>query len=949
MMRSGRVKTLLILIAAPLLVYLALVNIADRIQWKVPSDGMRWGQGKDGVEVIGAVDAQLPPEISPKDILIDINGIRVRSLDDYAEITEVLTRGVTSGVVVDYTFRHAGTSEEVTVPVELEAAPEMGVSDIPLILVAFVFFSVGVLTLLRNGRAAGAYHFAVVCLVAFMLLVFRTSGRADTFDLVAYWLSDAAFLLLPPLFLHFALCFPEPVAVLRRWPGRKLIVYAPAAVLGLVHVFWFTGRLQAIGLARSHRVAHVFDQAELILLVVYFILAALVFAKSSRPGETVVERKQLRWIASGSLLGILPFGLLYAVPYLFDLPVAHWMEASVLSLSLIPLSFGYAISKFRLADVDLIFKRGAAYVVASSALLAFYVGVALLIGKTLQNLSPQSSFLLLAVSALAVAALFAPLRDRIQETLDRYFYKDRYGYRRSFQDFARSLGSEIQLSRLTGRMTDRIQRTLDVSPVAIFLRDERSPGEFKLQTAAGLVEPDRPLSVRITGPILSDLAGDRQGFSLDAGGEGLAPIREALGPWGIRYVEPLVVRGRLIGILALGLRPNGDYLTSEDLEMVSGLAGYAAIAIDNAALYHSLETKAAELMQLRIYSDSVIESISLGVAVVTAEGRITVWNSALSELMGISRESATDREISAVLPRSLVDVLVRIAESPEWLVQEVRRGYKVRLDLPDGQSKLLNITLAPFISPESFNTGTLLIFDDITQKVRLEGQLQQAERLSSIGLFAAGIAHEVNTPLAGISSYAQMLLDETSKDDPNRELLERIEQQSFRASEILNNLLNFARFSERDFEEVNLNNLMLDTLSLLEHQLKKSAVQVDLDFEPTLPKTLGNGGKLQQVFMNLFLNARDAMPRGGRLKLVSRRVNSELLIQIQDSGVGISLEDIQRIYDPFFTTKAVGEGTGLGLSVTYGIIQEHSGRISVDSVEGQGTTFSLYFPLKRVH
>ncbi|MEJ2080765.1 MAG: ATP-binding protein [Acidobacteriota bacterium] len=887
MMRSGRVRTLLILIAAPLLVYLALVNIADRITWKVPSDGIPWAEGKDGVEVAAVSGIQLPPEVSPGDILIDINGIRVRSLDDYAEITEVLTRGVRKSVVVDYTFRHAGTAGEVTVPVELTAAPQIGVTDIPLILVAFVFFSVGVLTLLRNARAAGAHHFAVVCLVAFMLLVFRTSGRADTFDLLVYWLAGSALLLLPPLFLHFALCFPEPVAVLRQWPKRVYVVYAPAAVLGLIQAVWFTGRLQVFGLARTHRVEYAFDKVELVQFVVYFVLAALVFMKSRRPTATVVERKQLRWIASGSLLGILPFGLMYAVPYLLGLPVAHWMEASVLSLALIPFSFGYAISKFRLADVDLIFKRGAAYVVASSALLAFYVAVALLIGRTVQNLSPQSSFLLLAVSALAVAALFAPLRDRIQETLDRYFYKDRYGYRRSFQDFARSLGSEIQLSRLTERMTDRIQRTLDVSPVAIFLRDERTAGEFRLQTAAGLVASDQPFTLRITGPVLSELAGDRLGFHLDAGGEDLAPVRESLSPWGIQYVEPLVVRGRLIGLLALGHRPNGDYLTSEDLEMVSGLAGYAAIAIDNATLYHSLESKAAELMQLRIYSDSVIESISLGVAVVTAEGRITVWNGAMSELMGMTRESVLNREISEVLPSGLVDVL--------------------------------------------------------------EGQLQQAERLSSIGLFAAGIAHEVNTPLAGISSYAQMLLDETPKSDPNRELLERIEQQSFRASEILNNLLNFARFSERDFEEVNLNNLMLDTLSLLEHQFKKSAVEVDLDFEPTLPNTLGNGGKLQQVFMNLFLNARDAMPRGGRLKLVSRSVNSELLIQIQDSGTGISREDIQRIYDPFFTTKAVGEGTGLGLSVTYGIIQEHSGRISVDSVEGKGTTFSLYFPLKRVH
>ncbi len=861
MVRSGRAKTLLILIAAPLLVYLALVNIADRIQWKIPSDGIRWGQQKDGVEVLDAAAANLTA-VSPGDILIDINGMRVRSLDDYAEITEVLTRDQKGPVVADYTFRHAGTSDEVTVPVELVASPQLGITDLPLILVGFVFISVGVLTLLRHARAAGAYHFAVVCLTAFILLVFRYSGRADAFDLFVYWLSGAAFLLLPPLFLHFALCFPEPLEIFRRRPGLKAVLYFPALVLGLVHVVWFSGRLQVIGLARTPRVGHLLDKVELFQLVVFFLLAALVFVRARRSALSVVQRKQLQWIASGALLGIVPFGVLYALPYLFDLPVARWMEASVLSLALIPLSFGYAIAKFRLADVDLIFKRGAAYVTASSALLAFYVAVALLIGRTVQNLSPQSSFLLLAVSALLVAALFAPLRDRIQEYLDRSFYKDRYGYRRSFQDFARSLGSEIQLSRVTEKMTDRIQRTLDVSPVAIFLRDDADAGSFRLQTAVGMSESDRPRNVRISEQLLLDLAVERQGGHGEGSSEKLGSLCESLGPWGVCHVEPLVVRGKMIGILALGHRPNGDFLTSEDLEMVSGLAGYAAIALDNAALYRSLEAKAAELMQLRIYSDNVIESINLGVAVVTAEGKITVWNSAMSAVTGISQEQALNREIGALLPADLSDVLARIVESPDWLVREVRRAYKVRLQPTEGSARLLNITLAPFISQENFNTGTLLVFDDITEKIRLESQLQQAERLSSIGLFAAGIAHEVNTPLAGISSYAQMLRDELPEGDPHRPLLEKIEQQSFRASEILNNLLNFARFSDRDFEEVNLNTLMLDTLSLLEHQLRKNAVKVELDFEPTLPRTLGNGGKLQQVFMNLFLNARDAMPRG---------------------------------------------------------------------------------------
>jgi len=246
-------------------------------------------------------------------------------------------------------------------------------------------------------------------------------------------------------------------------------------------------------------------------------------------------------------------------------------------------------------------------------------------------------------------------------------------------------------------------------------------------------------------------------------------------------------------------------------------------------------------------------------------------------------------------------------------------------------------------------TGALLIFEDITRKIQLENQLLQAEKLSSIGLFAAGIAHEVNTPLAGISSYAQILLKEAREDDPNREILRKIEAQSFRASEIINNLLNFARVSESDVKSVKLNSLMNETFSLLEHSFKAANIDVDMELDASLPATIGNGSRLQQVFMNLFVNARDAMPEGGRLSVRTAARNSQLVVEIRDTGEGISPEAIQQIYDPFFTTKPVGKGTGLGLAVSYGIVQEHSGRIAVDSRPGEGTTFTIHLPLKRLN
>jgi signal transduction histidine kinase len=232
----------------------------------------------------------------------------------------------------------------------------------------------------------------------------------------------------------------------------------------------------------------------------------------------------------------------------------------------------------------------------------------------------------------------------------------------------------------------------------------------------------------------------------------------------------------------------------------------------------------------------------------------------------------------------------------------------------------------------------------VTARVRLEEQLQHSEKMASIGLLAAGLAHEVNTPLTGISSYTQMLREQVAGLDPKAELLDKIEKQTFRAAKIINNLLNFSRSGSAELETLDLNKVVLDVLSLLEHQLDKSRIKLRKELAEALPPVRGNENRLQQVFFNLILNARDAMPRGGWLTLATSADDDTVIVEVKDTGTGIKREDIKRIYDPFFTTKGIGRGTGLGLSVSYGILQEHGGAIFVDSAPGQGTTFQVALP-----
>jgi signal transduction histidine kinase len=229
--------------------------------------------------------------------------------------------------------------------------------------------------------------------------------------------------------------------------------------------------------------------------------------------------------------------------------------------------------------------------------------------------------------------------------------------------------------------------------------------------------------------------------------------------------------------------------------------------------------------------------------------------------------------------------------------------------------------------------------------VRLEEQLQQSDKLSSIGILAAGVAHEVNTPLTGISSYAQMLLQQVPESDPRHHLLEKIHRQTSRASAIVNNLLNFSRVSDARLVSVDLHRVLDDTIQLLEAQLRNTEIEVVRSYEQELPPVAGNAPKLQQVFMNLILNARDAMTRGGRLEIATERSENSVVVKFRDTGSGISPEHLSKIYDPFFTTKQIGSGTGLGLAVSYGIIQDHGGRIVVDSRPGEGACFEITLPI----
>ncbi len=948
MATPNRFKTVLVLVLSGLALAVGLVNLRDRSLWSSSADGIQWRSTPRGVEVesLEAAVSERHPNLRRGDLLLGVQNIPVGTLDDLIAIEEFLAERFVSGTTVDYLVQGpSGPPREFPIRLRIERAS--GSIDYLLALTACGFLAIGLLVFLRRRTARGAFHFFFLCLTAFIVLHFRHSGRADAFDIAVFCTDVVALILLPAIFLHFCLIFPRRQGFFERHRWLLAAVYTPATLLLLLFVPWFAGWLQPFGFPRSGDTEAVQQQVQLLHLIVFLAAGVGLLLRRSLVVGDPVERQQMKWITKAALVGVTPFLFLYAFPYFLGLEIRNWMEASVLSLVLIPLGFGYAITRYRLMDVDLIFQRSVAYLGASSALLGLYVAVVLGAGWLLQGMLQSSSFLFFGGGAVIVALLFAPVRNRIQEQIDRYFYKDRYDYRQSLRQFGASLNAEVELPQLARSIVERLHNTIDLVPVGLFLREDPAGDCYLLVDGEG-VEAEDGFRVEASEGALS-LLEEKSPSLLPSTLPGSPESLEAqLQGCGLAYLEPLRARDRLIGFLAVGRRAGQRVLNSDDLRLIQMLAEYAAIALDNALLYRSLESRASELRELKVYNENVIESITLGLAVISPEGNVTIWNSGMERLLGIPRQEAVGRTIEETLPRPVMETLRRHFVSSQWALPGIRRLRKTGLANQKGETRMADILLAPLHSADNVDAGVLLVIEDITEKSQLENQLLQAEKLSSIGLFAAGVAHEVNTPLAGISSYAQMLIKQMKSDDSRVDLLKRIEQQSFRASNIVNNLLNFARVNDSDLEQVNLNSLMTDTVSLLDHTLSKAKVEIDLDLDPKLPPTIGNGGKLQQVFMNLFLNAKDAMPEGGRIRVETAAKGSSLSIRIKDDGQGISEEHIQRIYDPFFTTKEVGKGTGLGLSVSYGIIQEHSGRINVETSPGQGTTFTVELPVRRV-
>jgi two-component system NtrC family sensor kinase len=965
----------------------AVVNFRQQNAYHLPDDGVTWvdrtaSNGQNQVVALHVAPGSpgYNAGIHAGDVLLQVAG---RPIANTIDVPQALQQ-----VVVYLKTEYMIRRDNISVPAQVIVGE--GVVDRSLYYqytVGIAYLLIGLFVYYRRVGAPRSVHFYVLCLTSFILSCFHFTGKLNAFDQVIYWGNVASGVLAPTIFFHFCFVFPERPEWLKR-NGLSAIFYVPGTALMAVYVLVAKGMLRVT--ASPVEVNWFLDRLWLLFLSVMYLAGTAVLAMKTPHAEDPLVRRQLKYMRNGALLGVVPFILIYAVPYLFGALPGHYQKMAVLTLILVPLTWAYAILRYRLMDVDIIFQQGYVYTLATLAMLGVFYGLIFSFTRP-ENLSPAAIVFLV----LFATFIFQPIRDWLQEQLDRYFfYKDRYDYRRTLIEFARELGSETNLDEMLRSVADRLLHTLSIQHVAFFLAGDGSKNDgdgFHLHMTLGnrkerSQKQPQELDLSFLGEQTGEQTGkpylffERTRHLLDAvSHQWPISVRRTISELDLTYYFPCRVRGRTIAYLALSRTDKGDFLSSDDVELITTLAGYVSIAVENARLYSSLQSKVEEYERLKEFSENIVESINVGILAADLNDCVESWNTQIERLTGIPRHAALGRPLSElfpaelcekfdqargqtgvqniykfVLPAATVAAVASAAASGNGHSAGNGGGIGNGRGNGNGSGKrsgpavhILNLAIAPLVSKDMRQIGRLIIFDDITDRDELERRLVQADKLSSIGLLAAGVAHEVNTPLAVISTYAQMLAKQISDDEQKSKLLDKIAKQTFRASEIVNSLLSFSRTSPTEFVEVDVCKVIHETLSLVDHQLKKSAIEVKLDAPDALPPVKGNAGKLQQVFLNLFLNARDAMDAGGTLTIHAWDENGFARIDVADSGQGIAPEHLERIYDPFFTTKAALKGTGLGLSVTYGIVREHGGTIEVDSRLGAGSRFRVKLPLVR--
>ncbi len=850
------------------LLLLGAVNFYQKISWQTLTDSIVWSSDLRVIE-------SPYPEVQPGDQLIEVGGDPVSSISQLKRALKLYEEG--EGVV--YRIKKK-TGEEQLFFVVLKKKYTPLIYFLMAVVGFFTLFTGVYIAIRLRKNPETALKFLVLTTLLYSIYVFSPLGEGTVLDFTFFAINEVATWLFPPYFLYFFTRFPKDLRISAK---TKVAIFAlPVAMLLSEVVFYLLSSKLSLSLLTLFYRYLKLVQIGLIGLYAVAVLGLLV---SQFLKEKEEVRAQIKWVLVGIVAGFFPFVVFYILPFIFGKKPGPLGEMTVIFHALLPLSFVYSLTKYRLPDVDVIIKKGLAFA------LSFIVtsGIFLIFAAQVFPEERRAVGVLSIISAVLVTIfLFPPLYSRMNQLLDRVFYRRAFQYRRDLMEISSDIAADRDWRSIEEKLVRRICNALRVEKLAFYAYN----GEYY--------------------ELIGHLGGRVSFRKMES---------PAILP-GFVYLWRFSRKGTTLGFLLLGPKKDGGFFTVEDLQLLEIISPSIALALENALLYQQLSKRAAQLKDLKDFNESIIESLRIGILVTDEKGNIIKENSEIKEIF-------SPEGIEKVIKPLVKEILAMNLSEPieRWL--------------PDrsGNRRLFSISCYHFRKTK----GRIITLEDLTEKFMLQQRLLTAEKLASLGVLAAGIAHEINTPITGISSYLEMLKDRVADAD-TLEYIERMEKQIERIIRTVRGLMRFVKRSGEGFVETDLVDIIKDVQMVLAHQLKKARIEVKVKGEEA--KAYVNPDRMQQVFFNLFSNAIDALKgKGGRIDIEVKREDGGVRIIFADNGPGIREDALAKIFDPFFSTKP--DGLGLGLSITYGIIKEHGGEIFVDSELNRGTRFEIWLPRRR--
>jgi len=796
-----------------------------------------------------------------------------------------------------------------------------------LTLIGLAYLLIGLYTAVKDRQGQARLFCLWGLASAALFLLSPRLPPADLLDRLVHLADQLARTLLPALTVHLFLDFPAPLFARRLRRRALALLYLPSLVLGAFHLdaMFAGGRL--FGPVTAVKVQLV-DRLELYLLVFCVFLAALTLVArfAHQPGWE--ERRQVQWILFGLCGGYLPFLFLYVAPLSLGWSWPAWTTvAAVLPLGLVPIAFAWAILKYKLLDLGIILRNTVSY--GLTAVVALF-------GFSLLNLAIRSGVaeelqtarnLLTFAAGLAIAGVLAPTKNAITSGLERLQYRGSHDQRQMLSELGHELLHVRDLDHLCHTLIDELGDGL-VARVNLYLA--QGGAMVPVAPAPGL---PRELPFDAFGAELWR----RDSVAISALHLPAAETspQQRLFTAGYRYAFPLTVRDHRVGIALASYKYDEEPLNSEDVDLVRGVLNQAALAIENAQLLEEVNRQLHEVVRLEAYSKGILEHTPAGIAVLDDDDRVLSANHAFAAIAGVARPRLEGRLVTELLPAR------PLPTTGEGL-------REVSFCEMSGEERHLQLSTASY--PREEGEQRILIVQDVSERVAMEMELQEKERLASLGMLAAGVAHEVNTPLTGISSYAQLLLADVDEDDPRYEILKKMERQTFRAAQIVNNLLEFTRNRRAELAAVAIDGVIDECVELLSDRAAASEVEIRWRRPETPVMVSGHEGELHQVVTNLVVNAIDALASDGeepprRIGIAVEATDLKVRVEVSDNGPGIPSERLETIFRPFFSSKLSKGGSGLGLAITYNIVRRHGGELRVENHhDTPGCTFTVELP-----